>query len=105
MYDEVAVIEQDPYGALVTLDSCSCYARLLYLLVDLGENRLHSPLVLTADHAEVVGETRDFAQIKDYRIDRFLFAGRVKRRADALVDNRLAGLGLWVGPHGRLRVE
>src|SRR5688572_25052418 len=35
VYDEVAVIEQDPFGSLVTFNTRCRFARLLQLLVDL----------------------------------------------------------------------
>ena len=65
VYDEVAVIEQDPFGRIVALGANDAGVQLLLqLLGDLVGDRLHLPLVGAAGDNEKFGETGDIAEVE-----------------------------------------
>jgi len=74
---EVAVIEQDPFGRIIALYTDWKLAHVLEEFADLISYRLRLPLVCSGTDHEVVREGCDFTQIEDDEISGFFGFGCV----------------------------
>jgi hypothetical protein len=72
MHDEIAVIHQNPFGVLITLDTDRFLPVLLQLLGDGVADRLDLALVRAGRDNEVVGERGYFPKVQYLDIGSFL---------------------------------
>lgn len=96
--DEVAVIDQNPFGALITLDADRPPAGFFHAFSNLIANCLPLPGIAGRADYKVVGERGDFAEVEDFQIFGFFGLGRPGRNQPifSFVANIVEGSG-WDG--------
>jgi hypothetical protein len=67
--DEIAVIDQNPLSAIVSLHAHRPPTGFFQLLTNFVADSLSLPLVGTGTNQEEIGEGCDFAEIKDFEVD------------------------------------
>ena len=76
MYNEVTVIEQDPFRSLPTFDTRCGRSGFLHSFENFIGNRLDLPFVGTARDHKVIGKARNFPQIEHNWIGTDLLSAR-----------------------------
>ncbi len=77
MNQEIAVVDQHPFGVLIALDAGRVFAELSQLRLNFVGDGLDLPGIGAGAHQEVIGERGDLAHIQQHEVSRLLRFGGV----------------------------